>query len=124
MRLSEIKGADAIDVIADIIDPVTKILADEEIKKVVQSKKPALEITKVILKRQKEAILEVLAIINMEDPKAFKPSLIQLPIMILQLVQDIKDNEELMHLFQSQEQMMGGVSSIPVTEPTQGTETM
>lgn len=124
MRLSEIKGTNAIDVIADIIDPVTKMLADEEIKKVIKSKKPALEITRTILKRQKEAILEVLAIINRENPKTFKPSVIELPIMIIHLVQDVMDNEELMSLFQSQEQMTGGVSSIPVTDTTQGTETM
>ena len=86
MRLSEIKGVDAIDVIADIIDPVTAILADKEIQEVIKSKKPHLMIAKTILKNQKEAIMEVLAILNQTDPKDFKPSLIELPIMLLQLV--------------------------------------
>lgn len=124
MRLSEIKGVDAIDVIADIIDPVTVILADEEVKKVIESKQPKLIIAKTILKRQKAAILEVLAILNKEDPKTFNPSLIALPIMLVQLLQDVEENEELKSLFTSQEQMTASVSSFPVMATTQGTETM
>jgi hypothetical protein len=124
MRLSEIRGENAIDVIADIIDPVTVILADEEVEKVVKSNAPTLLKAKTILKRQKGAILEVLAILNQKDPKEFKPSLIELPIMLVQLLEDIKENDELMSLFHSQEQMTASVSSIPVMETTQETETM
>ena len=124
MRLSEIKGTDAIDVIADIIDPVTKILADKEIEDAINTKKPYLFIAKVILKNQKEAILEVLAILHEENPAEFKPSLIELPIMLVQLVQDIMENKELVDLFQSQEVKTASVSSFPVMQNTEGTETM
>lgn len=124
MRLSEITGVDAIDVIAEILEPVATILADEEIRKTIEARKPYLIIAKVILKRQKEAILEVLAILNQTDPREFKPSLIELPIMLVQLIQDIMENEELVSLFHLQEQMKASVSSIPVMETTEGTETM
>ena len=83
MRLSEIKGVDAIDVIADIIDPVTVIMADADIKEVISQKKPTLIIAKVVLKKQKRAILDILAILNNEDPKTFNPSIIELPIMLV-----------------------------------------
>lgn len=124
MRLSEIKGTDAIDVIADIIDPVTVILADKEIQEAIETKKPYLLIAKTILKNQKEAILEVLAVLHKEDPKEFKPSLIELPIMLVQLVQDVMNNKELVDLFQLQGVKTASVSSFPAMQNTEGTETM
>lgn len=124
MRLSEIKGTDAIDVIADIIDPVTVILADKEIQEVIESRKPYLLIAKTILKNQKEAILEVLAVLHKENPKEFKPSLIELPIMLVQLVQDVMNNKELVDLFQLQGVKTASVSSFPAMQNTEGTETM
>lgn len=124
MKLSEIKGVDAVDAIADILEPVAVIFADEEIQKAIKVQKPYIIITQIILKRQKEAILEVLAILNGADPKEFKPSLIELPIMLMQLVQEVTENKELASLFCLQEQMTASVSSIPATPTTEGTETM
>lgn len=124
MRLSEIKGGDAIDVIADIIDPVTAIIADKEVAKVIKANKPKLLIAKTILKRQKDNILLILAILNQENPKEFKPSLVELPVMLIQLITDVMDNEELMSLFHSQDMMISSGSSTPVMQTTEETETM
>lgn len=124
MRLADIKGEQAIEVIANILDPLTTMLSDPEIRKVVQEKKPKLVIGKVILFRQKKAILEILAYLNGENPEEFNPSLIELPIMIMHLIEDIAENEEMMSLFHSQSPMTGGVSSGSVMETTQETETM
>lgn len=122
LKLSEIKGDDAIDVIADILDPVAVMLADKEVEKTIKSKVPVIVKAQVILKRQKKAILEVLAILNQVDPKEFNPSLIELPVMLMSVIQDIEAHPELKILFQSQGQMTTSVSSGAVMEPTQGTE--
>ena len=124
MRLSEIKGEDAIDVIAEILEPAATILADPEVKASMESKKPYILIAKTILKRQKKAILEVLAILDRKNPEEFKPSLIELPIMLVHLLEDIAENKELASLFHSQNPMMGSVSSGSVTENTKETEGM
>ena len=124
MKLSEIRGVDAIDVIADIIDPVTVIMADADIREVITQKKPTLIIAKVVLKKQKKAILEILAYLNNEDPKDFKPSILELPVMLVNLINEIEQDEELMSLFHSQPQMMASVSSGAVTQNTEETETM
>ena len=126
MKLSEIKGQDAIDVIADIIDPVTEIMADEVLRDMfVQKPRPhTLLLARAILKRQKKAILEILAYLNNESPDTFNPSLIELPVMLFNLINEIEGNEELMNLFHSQRQMMASVSSGAVTEPIKATETM
>lgn len=124
MKISEIKGVDAIDVIADIIDPITAIMADIEIKKAAQAKKPTIVIVKLLLKRHKESILEILAYLNNENPKDFKPSLLELTVMLVSLINEISDNKELMSLFLSQPQMMASVSSGTVMVNTEETETI
>lgn len=122
LKLSEIKGDNAIDVIADILDPVAVMLADKEVEKTIKSQVPVIVKAQVILKRQKKAILEILAILNQVDPKEFNPSLIELPVMLMSVIQDIEAHPELKILFQSQGQMTTSVSSGAVMEPTQGTE--
>lgn len=122
MRLSEIKGEMAIDTIANIMDPLVTLLSDTEIRDTVRSTKSKLIIGKVILTRQKKAILEILAYLNGENPEDFNPSLIELPIMIKHLIEDIAENEELMELFRSQSLKTEGASSGSVTEPTTETE--
>lgn len=122
MRLSEIKGEDALDVIAEILDPAATLLADAEVQAVIESRKPYIIIAKTILSRQKKAILEILAILDRKDPKEYKPSLIELPVKLIQLLEDILENEELMSLFHSQNPMMGSVSSGSVMENTKETE--
>lgn len=126
MKLSEIKGVDAIEVVADIIDPVTSIMADEEVKKLAEMKPkpPTLLIAKTVLKRQKKAILEILAILHGENPKTYNPSLIELPILLVNLINEIQSNEELQSLFRSQPQMSSSVSSGAVMENTEETKTM
>lgn len=122
MRLSEIKGENAIDVIADLLDPLTEILADPEIKKVAQSNEPILTKAKVILKRQKKAVIEVLAIVNQTPLEEFNPSLLELPVMLVDLINDLKSNEELASLFQSQGEMITDAPSFPATQNIEGTE--
>ena len=55
-RLSDYTGNDAIELWADILDPLTAILGDGKVRAAIQSKVSALTIAKVILEnRSKEA---------------------------------------------------------------------
>lgn len=122
MRLSEIKGENAIDVLADILDPLTEMLADPNVKKVARSKSPTLIKASKILKYQKKAVLEMLAILNQTPVDEFNPSLLELPIMLVDLLNDVSENEELASLFQSQGQMITDAPFGPATEITTETE--
>lgn len=126
MKLSEIKGVDAIDAIADMLDPITAIMADEEIRKLMSMvpRPSTLTIAKNIMKRKKKEILEILATMHGENPETFSPSLIELPIMLVNLINEVQGNEELMSLFRSQHQMISNVSFGAVMENTEGTEIM
>lgn len=112
MKLSDIKGERALEVLADIIDPATSIIADDEIVSIYKSKKPRILLAKKVIANHKKEILTILAILEGKDPKTYQPSLVQLPKMILDLIND----EELASLFTSQNQMKGNVSSGSVTE--------
>lgn len=126
MKLSEIKGVDAIDAIADMLDPITAIMADEEIKKLMSMvpRPSTLTIATKIMKKKKKEILEILAVMHGENPETFNPSLLELPIMLVNLINEVQNNEELMSLFHSQHQMISNVSFGAVMENTEETEIM
>jgi len=126
MKLSEIKGVDAIDAIADMLDPITAIMADDEIRKLMSmTPRPStLTIATKIMKRKKKEILEILAVMHGENPETFNPSLLELPIMLVNLINEVQNNEELMSLFRSQHQMISNVSFGAVMGNTEETEIM
>lgn len=118
MKLSEIKGEKALDLLVDLIDPITLILADEEIVKIYRSKLPNIVLVKRLISCHKKEVLTILALLNEEDPETYEPSLLVLPMMLLDLLND----KELMDLFHSQDQMKGNGSSGSATETIKAQE--
>ena len=115
MKLSEIRGENALDLLVDLIDPITAICADEEIVNTYKSKAPKIVLVKKLVANHKKEVLTVLALLNGEDPATFNPSIVALPKMLLDLLHD----EELANLFTSQRAMTGSESSISATENTE-----
>ena len=87
MKLSDFKGEAALDVLADIIEPLTIILADEEMQKLANSHAPTLAYVKPAIKNHKQQVFEVLARLEDVPVEEFKEtcSLITLPKMLLDL---------------------------------------
>ena len=106
MKLSEIKGERALDVLADLIDPVAEIFGDKEISAALQSGKAPAKAIKLALKNHKRAVLDMMAAIDGEDPATYQPSLFVLPKRLLDLLND----PEVQQLFSSQETTSGGIS--------------
>lgn len=100
MKLSEIKGEHAIDVLADLMEPATRIFADEEVQKSVRSKEPKLILAKKLLKGHKREVIEILAILDGEDPDTYEVNLLTLPVKLLEILNDPEINS----LFTSQGQ--------------------
>ena len=118
MRLSDFKGEEAIDVLADIIDPIATILTDSEIQALSKKKDvPPIAYVKPILKNNKKAIIEILARLNNKPVEEYTKSLslITLPAQVMDLIND----PELQKLFLSQEQSESNASSTPATETTE-----
>ena len=106
MKLSEIKGERALDVLADLIDPVAEIFGDKEISAALQSGKAPAKAIKLALKNHKRAVLDMMAALDGEDPATYQPSLFVLPKRLLDLLND----PEVQQLFSSQETTSGGIS--------------
>lgn len=115
-KLSEIKGEDAIDVLADILEPVTSIAADDEIRKAVKAGLPKIKLIQLALKSHKKDIVKILAVMDGQDAENYEVNLLELPARILEILND----ETIMSLFTSQGQMMESERSGSALENTEG----
>ena len=107
MRLSEIKGEAALDLLADIIEPMTEIMSDPKVKELFEKKDKAAVI-KCIIKNHKSAIIEILATVDGVPVKDYDMNVFTLPIKLLELFND----PELINFFTSQGLMEDQTSSI------------
>ena len=117
MKLSEYKGEDALDLLADLLEPVAAIMADKEIAALVKSGTQKVKLVSAIIKSHKKEVVEILAILDGENPKTYmeKITLFTLPTRLLELLND----PELINLFTSQGQNSDKASSGSATESIQ-----
>jgi len=115
MKTSDIRGEAALDVLADIMEPASKILGDNDFKETVKSGTSNLQIVRVLLKSHKHEVLEILAYLDGEDPATYSPSIFAIPKKLMELMQD----EDLMSLFTSESQKEEETSSGSATETTE-----
>ena len=90
-KLSEIRGEDALDVLADLLDPVSEICTDKEIVDLVKDKEvenKKLKVATLILHNHKKSIIRILALLEGVNPEKYSPSLAVLPVLVLQLLND------------------------------------
>lgn len=120
MNLHEIKGEKALDVLAELIEPATAIIADKEISELMRGGKTMKAVSRA-LKEYKPQVIEILAALAGETPEEHKQkiTILSLPVTLLRLFND-PDVAEL--LFQSQGQMTGATSFGPATENTEAHE--
>lgn len=85
--LTEIKGDDALDLVADILEPATEIMSDKKVKTAYHTKNMASAV-KVAIKDHKDAVRLVLALLNEEDAKAYDPSVADIVKGALQILSD------------------------------------
>lgn len=117
MKLSEIKGEQALDVLADMLEPAARIISDDEIEKAYKSGQ-RLKAVRIAIKNHKRDVIEILAATEGEDPNTYEPNVLSIPIKLLEILND----PDVMGLFLSQEQTTDEISSIPATESTEGLE--
>lgn len=86
-KLSEIRGENALDVLADLLEPVSEIFTDNEfINKIRGGEKMAA--CTLALRNHKSAVLRILAILEGVSPEEYNPSLAEIPVLLLQLLND------------------------------------
>lgn len=123
MRLSDYKGEEALDVLADIIEPLANIITDEEIQKMAkQENTPVLAMVKPAIKNHKKDLIAILARLENQPVEEYEKtmSLFTLPKQVLELLND----PEVQSLFQSQgkSEITSLASSSSATENTEAGE--
>ncbi len=110
-KLSEYKDEDALELLADLITPISEIASD---KKVISAfrKKSKLAGISVAIKQHKKAVMECLAILEGVSLEDYHCNIITLPKTILEIINDT----ELADFFVSQSQQMDKESSGSATE--------
>ena len=86
MKLSEFKDDAALELIADIIEPATEILADPAIKEAFSRSKMAA--IKVAIKSHKNAIREIVARLDGKNPEEYHFTALSLPVKLLSMFND------------------------------------
>lgn len=102
MKLSEIKGERAIEVFADLLDPVSKILTDEEVVNAFRNDEPKISIVQKMLKGHAKEIVEAMAIIDGVSVEEYEKKIdfFTLPSKLIEFFND----EAVTQLFTSQSQ--------------------
>lgn len=115
MKLSEIRGEHALDVLADIMEPAIEIMQDKEFVALIRGNS-GLKAAKIAIKNHKKAVLEMLAVLDGVPVDEYNPSILTIPARLLEILND----PEIVELFQSQDQPSDrGASSGPVSENTE-----
>lgn len=96
MKIGDIKGEKALDVLADLIMPISMIAQDKELVRQIRSGDKINGI-KTVLKSHKAEIIEVLAILDGVTVKEYEVNLLTLPVKLMELFNDA----ELLKLFPS-----------------------
>lgn len=112
-KLSEIKGKDALDVLANIIDDVSIICADEDFTAVRKSGN-RVGIVQFLLRQHGDGILRIMAALEGVDPGDYRPSLLEIPAALLELVND----KEFISLFRLGGTVTSSLSAMASTEAT------
>ena len=114
-RLNEFRGEEALDLLADLIEPASEIMTDKRLVALFRSGKMA-EAAKIVLKEHPRAVLNIMARLDGKDPDTYAPSVFALPAQLLEILND----PELISLFTSQgqneDQTNSGSASATITE--------
>lgn len=113
MKLSELQGEQALDVLADIIEPASKILSDKEVAK--SYKESKIKFVKMAIKSHKKEIIEILAVLDGVPVDDYNVNFFTLPMKLMDIIND----PELQQLFFSQGQTGDAKSSGSVLESDQ-----
>lgn len=114
-NLADIKGDAALELVADLIDPVTEIMSDPVVAAAYRGteKEPGskAKAIKVAIKAHKKAVTTILALMDEEDPKTYQPSAMVIPVRLLQILNDPDMNSLFTLPDQSSEENTSGSAS-------------
>lgn len=113
-KISEYKNEEALDLLADIIEPAAKIFADKEIAKFMHGSQRLAAVSAAI-KGHKKEVLEILARLNGVPVEEYVCNIFSLPSTLLEVLND----EELLNFFTASVRKNTETSGGNLTENTE-----
>ena len=110
MKLSEYQGEEALDLLADLIEPAGEIMSDKEIGEVFKENR--FKAIGLAIKNHKKAVIQIMATMDGVPVNEYKCNVFSLPVKILELLND----PEMIRLFRYQGQTGDAISSGSVSE--------
>lgn len=118
MKLSEYKNEDALELLADILDPLAEIMTDPKIREFSKDKKAnRMQVIQYLLKNHAKSIIAVFARIDNTPVEKFDANILSMTTKLLEVFND----KDFIDFFRSQGQMLAGEPSGSVTESTEET---
>lgn len=87
MKITEYENEQALELIADLLEPMTVILGDKEMPRLFASESK-IALVKYVIKNYKSEIIDILAIIDGVPREEYKCNVFTLPKKILELLED------------------------------------
>lgn len=107
MKISDFKNEEALDILADIIEPAAEIFKDKDLVEMITSGSVKMELVKHIIKNHKKSIIEIMAVLEGIPVDEYQCNVFTLPIKLLEILND----DELIKFFTSQGQMKSSSGS-------------
>jgi len=108
-----------LDLFADLLEPCAAILSDKEVADAFQNGTALKAITKAIRGHKREMV-EILAVLDGEDPSTYSVNVLMIPVRFLKLMNDPATSDAIRELFTLQAQNGDGASSGPAMEVIPG----
>jgi hypothetical protein len=113
MKLSDYKNEDALDLLADLLEPVSEIMTDKELQ-TIAAKGDKMALVKYVLKNKKQQVVQILARMENKTVNEYNATLTEMFAQLLDVMNDKVMND----FFASQAQKIVGASSVSATENT------
>ena len=114
MKFNEIKNEQAIELLADMFDPIMEIASDDKVVSAARANDKILMV-KTILKEHSKAVFKLMALAEGTPIEEYECNIVTLPAKIIELF----SQPEFEFLFQSQGQKTEGTSFGSATENTE-----
>ena len=114
MKLSDYKNEDALDLLADLLDPVSDIMTDKGLRELVVKDGDKMAIAKYVLKNKQQQVVQILARMDNKPVKEYNATITE---MFKQLL-DVLNDKVMIDFFASQAQNIVGASSVSVSANT------
>ena len=119
MKLSDYKNEQALDLLADIIEPASSIFSDGAVKKAFETGNK-IKAIQVAIKSHKSEIIEILATFDGIPVEKYECNVLTLPVKVLEIL-----NDPILTSFFSSQRLTGEKPvSVAVTGTTMETETI